>query len=224
MAQVRLLQPGRWHTVWRHALDPDETACSLSTQRIRNGATGALEPFVTVGTALNLGEDYPCTGRVLLFRVTRSSEGDVPADGEDAGWQGELVASRRLSIFTLSPFAGGRKAGNMDGPATAISQEYPCMSTRELRGPVLDIAVLDGLVLAAAGSRLEVLELQQGKPGSVVLQRTAFFDARLAITCLSTIKNFVLLGDVHKGLTFVHCTSANGRQLAELSKVLLLGR
>jgi hypothetical protein len=84
---------------------------------------------------------------------------------------------------------------------------------------VLDIAVLDGLLLAAAGSRLELLELQAGPQKSgVVLQRTAFFDAQLAITCLATIKAFVLLGDAHKGLTFVHCTSAAGRQLAELSK------
>jgi hypothetical protein len=79
---------------------------------------------------------------------------------------------------------------------------------------VLDLAVMDGRLIAAAGNRVEVLELQ-----GALLQRVAFFDAQLLITGLSTIKNFVLLGDVHKGLTFVHCTN-NYRQLTELSKVL----
>ena len=102
---MRLLRPGGWDTVWRHSLDPGEEACSVSTQRLRNAATGALESFVTVGTALNLGEDYPCTGRVLLFRVARAEQGGATpaqdgaaaADGQDdAGWQGELVAIRLL--------------------------------------------------------------------------------------------------------------------------------
>ena len=100
---MRLLRPGAWDMVWRHSLDPGEEACSVSTQRLRNSVTGALESFVTVGTALNLGEDYPCTGRVLLFRVARSEEGGAApgqngaavADGQDrATWQGDLVASR----------------------------------------------------------------------------------------------------------------------------------
>jgi hypothetical protein len=77
---------------------------------------------------------------------------------------------------------------------------------------VLNLAVMDGRLIASAGNRLEVLELQ----GSG-LQRVAFFDGQLLITSLSTIKNFVLLGDVHKGLTFVHCIN-NYRQLVELSK------
>lgn len=84
---------------------------------------------------------------------------------------------------------------------------------RELRGPVLEVAVMEGRILAAAGNRVEALELQ----GSV-LQRVAFFDAQLLVSSLSTIKNFMLLGDVHKGLTFIHCTNSL-RQLAELSKV-----
>lgn len=86
---------------------------------------------------------------------------------------------------------------------------------------MLDLVVLDGLLLAAAGSRLEMLELQAGgtAKSGLVLQRTAFLDAQLAIACLASIKSFVLLGDVHKGLAFVHCTGGAGRQLAELSKV-----
>ena len=84
---------------------------------------------------------------------------------------------------------------------------------REVRGPVLDIAVLDGVILAAAGTRLEVLELR----GST-LQRTAFYDAQILLRSVSVIKDYILLGDVHKSLTFVQ-SSQRSRQLNELSKV-----
>ena len=50
-----------------------------------------------------------------------------------------------------------------------------------MRGPVLDIAVLDGVILAAAGTRLEVLELR----GST-LQRTAFYDAQILLRSTSS--------------------------------------
>ena len=100
---MRVLQPGRWQVVWRHPLDPDERACSLSTQRLRSAVTGALEAFVTVGTALPLGEDYPCTGRVLLFRLGRADGGAAAgaADGGDSGWRGELVASRCVFVLVI---------------------------------------------------------------------------------------------------------------------------
>ncbi len=86
---------------------------------------------------------------------------------------------------------------------------------REVRGPVLDITVLDGVILAAAGTRLEVLELK-GK----TLQRTAFYDAQILLRSVSVIKDYILLGDVHKSLTFVH-SSQRCRQLNELSKVCI---
>lgn len=49
------------------------------------------------------------------------------------------------------------------------------------------------------------------------LIRTAFYDAPLFVTSLSVVKNFVLVGDAHKGTRFVH--SINGvKNLIELSK------
>ena len=49
------------------------------------------------------------------------------------------------------------------------------------------------------------------------LVRTAFYDAPLFVTSLSVVKNFVLVGDAHKGCRFVH--SINGvKNLIELSK------
>ena len=82
---------------------------------------------------------------------------------------------------------------------------------------MLDITVLDGVILAAAGTRLEVLELK-GK----TLQRTAFYDAQILLRSVSVIKDYILLGDVHKSLTFVQ-SSQRCRQLNELSKVCTAG-
>ena len=50
---------------------------------------GQMEPLLAVGTSEVLGEDSPCTGRVLLFEVRRP-EGAGADSGE---WQ----ATRRYS-------------------------------------------------------------------------------------------------------------------------------
>lgn len=57
---------------------------------------------------------------------------------------------------------------------------------------------LDGLLVVAAGTKLEV-HAWNGKQ----LVRSAFFDAPLCLTSLNLLKNYILVGDVHKGLTFV---------------------
>ncbi len=57
---------------------------------------------------------------------------------------------------------------------------------------------LDGLLVVAAGTKLEV-HSWNGKQ----LVRNAFFDAPMCLTSLNVLKNYILVGDVHKGLTFV---------------------
>lgn len=57
---------------------------------------------------------------------------------------------------------------------------------------------LDGLLVIAAGTKLEV-HAWNGKQ----LVRSAFFDAPMCLTSLNLLKNYILVGDVHKGLTFV---------------------
>ena len=117
-----MLQPGRWQVVWRHVLDPDEAACSLSTQRLRSAATGEQEPFIAVGTALGLGEDYPCTGRVLLFRMGRSAADAAPSATAAAyGWTGELVASRQACLPLSKPCFGPCHNAEQPGTGWGIS-------------------------------------------------------------------------------------------------------
>ena len=83
--QIRLTQPGQWQqAVWREALQQGETPCSLTSQPVRNTDTDAMQTYLVAGTAYLLGEDCPCTGRVILYQVTR----------EDGRWQGKLVCFR----------------------------------------------------------------------------------------------------------------------------------
>lgn len=81
--------------------------------------------------------------------------------------------------------------------------------------PVHNLAVMDGRLVAAFGNKVRMLELRGSS-----LHEIGFFDAQLLITSVSIIKNFILLGDVHKGLTFVFADKkVNYTRLAELSKV-----
>lgn len=54
--QVRLVAPGSWATVWRHALPPGEEPLALAVLRLRDAVSGATHPLVAVGTCLALGE------------------------------------------------------------------------------------------------------------------------------------------------------------------------
>uniref|UniRef100_A0A061SGK8 Cleavage and polyadenylation specificity factor subunit 1 n=2 Tax=Tetraselmis sp. GSL018 TaxID=582737 RepID=A0A061SGK8_9CHLO len=60
------------------------------------------------------------------------------------------------------------------------------------------INTLEQCLLLAVGSKL-LLHYWDGER----LTEAAFFDAPLLITSLTVIKNFVLIGDIHKGATFV---------------------
>lgn len=103
MLQLRLLEPGRYQTVCRHMLDPGEEPCSVTAERLRNTTTGAFEPYITVGTCLNMGEDYPCSGRVLLFRVARVDDPSNP-------WQATIVHARCVSNERLNALPHDRAA------------------------------------------------------------------------------------------------------------------
>lgn len=84
-AQVRLLEPGSWDALWRHALLPGERALVIRTVRLREARTGATVPFLAVGAGFLAGEDYPCGGRVLLCEIRRGAGGR---------WQSRMAYAR----------------------------------------------------------------------------------------------------------------------------------
>ena len=52
---------------------------------------GESEPLVAVGTCQSFGEDYPATGQVLFFRITRKPGGDTEEEEE---WDAKMIYSR----------------------------------------------------------------------------------------------------------------------------------
>jgi len=63
---------------------------------------GESQPLVAVGTCQSFGEDYPGTGRVLFFEITRK-----PAEGSEAEeqWDSNMIYSR----YTATPTMQGRQ-------------------------------------------------------------------------------------------------------------------
>lgn len=52
---------------------------------------GESEPLVAVGTCQSFGEDYPATGRVLFFQITRKPGSGSEEEGE---WDAKMIYSR----------------------------------------------------------------------------------------------------------------------------------
>ena len=57
---------------------------------------GESEPLVAVGTCQAFGEDYPATGRVLFFQITRK-----PGSGteEEEEWDTQMLYARSSPFF-----------------------------------------------------------------------------------------------------------------------------
>ncbi|RMZ55782.1 hypothetical protein APUTEX25_005823 [Auxenochlorella protothecoides] len=98
--EVRLLEPGSWDALWRHALLPGERALVIRTVRLREARTGATVPFLAVGAGFLAGEDYPCGGRVLLCEIRRGAGGR---------WQSRMAYARefKAAVCALDVVEGG---------------------------------------------------------------------------------------------------------------------
>jgi cleavage and polyadenylation specificity factor subunit 1 len=186
--ELRLLSPGGWGTVWRYALLPGEAALAVEAVRLRDATTGDTVPLLAVGTGFSAGEDYPCSGRVLLFEVRR------PAGGAGGGWGGELVFAREFK-----------------GPVTALCslEGHLLLST----GNRLETCTLSSATAvdtsAPAGGVASATTYK--------LARSAFYDGPSLVTSLSVVKSFVLLGDAQHSVQFVRYRE-DGRQLGLLGK------
>ena len=176
--EVRLFDPFTWKMVWKHGLLPGESGLTVEALHLKDMTTGATVPMIVVGTAFSAGEDYPCSGRVLLFEVKKSEE--------SSAFQGRLVYAR------------------------------------EFKGPVSGLSAVEGYLLLSTGNRIETCllkssQLQHDAEIGYTLQRSAFFEGPSLVTSLNVVKNFVLLGDVQHGCTFLRYKD-QGKQLMLLSK------
>lgn len=70
---------------------PAETPLAVQFLTLQNIHVRQPESLLVVGTALHYGEDYPCTGRLLLFRL---SQQEPTAESSAGIWTGQLLYVR----------------------------------------------------------------------------------------------------------------------------------
>ncbi|XP_058086131.1 cleavage and polyadenylation specificity factor subunit 1 isoform X2 [Magnolia sinica] len=138
---------------------------------------------------------------VTLFNTTTKESETLLAIGT-AYVQGEDVAARgRVLLFSIGK--------NTDNSQNFISEVY----SKELKGAISALASLQGHLLIASGPKI-ILHKWTGAE----LNGVAFYDAPpLYVVSLNIVKNFILLGDIHKSIYFLSWKE-QGAQLSLLAK------
>lgn len=138
---------------------------------------------------------------VTLFNTTTKENETLLAIGT-AYVQGEDVAARgRVLLFSIGK--------NTDNPQNLVSEVY----SKELKGAISALASLQGHLLIASGPKI-ILHKWTGSE----LNGVAFYDAPpLHVVSLNIVKNFILLGDIHKSIYFLSWKE-QGAQLSLLAK------
>ncbi|XP_017972870.1 PREDICTED: cleavage and polyadenylation specificity factor subunit 1 isoform X6 [Theobroma cacao] len=159
-------------------------------------------PWETKATIPMQSSENALTVRVVtLFNTTTKENESLLAIGT-AYIQGEDVAARgRVILCSI-----GR---NTDNPQNLVSEVY----SKELKGAISALASLQGHLLIASGPKI-ILHNWTGSE----LNGIAFYDAPpLYVVSLNIVKNFILLGDVHKSIYFLSWKE-QGAQLSLLAK------
>ncbi|CAO2838985.1 unnamed protein product [Amaranthus hypochondriacus] len=141
------------------------------------------------------------TVRMVTLLNTTTKENETLLAIGTAYVQGEDVAARgRVLLYAL---------GRSDNPQNLVSEIF----SKELKGAISAVASLQGHLLIAAGPKI-ILHKWSGTE----LNGVAFFDAPpLHVVSLNIVKNFILLGDIHKSIYFLSWKE-QGSQLSLLAK------
>ncbi|XP_038685535.1 cleavage and polyadenylation specificity factor subunit 1 isoform X2 [Tripterygium wilfordii] len=138
---------------------------------------------------------------VTLFNTTTQENETLLAIGT-AYVQGEDVAARgRVLLFSIGK--------HTDSSHNLVSEVY----SKELKGAISALASLQGHLLIASGPKI-ILHKWTGTE----LNGVAFYDVPpLHVVSLNIVKNFILLGDIHKSIYFLSWKE-QGSQLTLLAK------
>ncbi|KAJ1403738.1 WD40/YVTN repeat-like-containing domain superfamily [Sesbania bispinosa] len=159
-------------------------------------------PWQTKATIPMQTSENALTVRMVTLMNTTSKENETLLAIGTAYAQGEDVAARgRILLFSLGK--------NTDNPQTLVSEVY----SKELKGAISALASLQGHLLIASGPKI-ILHKWTGTE----LNGIAFFDAPpLHVVSLNIVKNFILIGDIHKSIYFLSWKE-QGAQLSLLAK------
>ncbi|KAL5727982.1 hypothetical protein ACHQM5_001115 [Ranunculus cassubicifolius] len=138
---------------------------------------------------------------VTLFNTTTEKNETLLAIGT-AFVQGEDVAARgRVLLFSFT--------GNTDNPQENLVTE---VYSREMKGAISALASVQGKLMIAQGPKV-ILHKWTGSD----LIFVAFYDTPLYVVSLNIVKNFILVGDIHKSIYFLSWKET-GSQLTLLAK------
>ncbi|XP_025700408.1 cleavage and polyadenylation specificity factor subunit 1 isoform X2 [Arachis hypogaea] len=159
-------------------------------------------PWQTKATIPMQTSENALTVRMVTLLNTSSKENETLLAVGTAYVQGEDVAARgRILLFSLGK--------NTDNSQTLVSEVY----SKELKGAISALASLQGHLLIASGPKI-ILHKWTGTE----LNGIAFFDAPpLHVVSLNIVKNFILIGDIHKSIYFLSWKE-QGAQLSLLAK------
>ncbi|CAM8965118.1 unnamed protein product [Rhodiola kirilowii] len=142
------------------------------------------------------------TVRVVTLHNTTTKENDTLLAVGTGYLQGEDVASRgRILLYSFSK--------SFDSSGNLVTEVY----SKEMKGAVSALASLQGHLLIASGPKI-ILHKWTGSD----LNGIAFADVPpLYVVSMNIVKNFILIGDVHKSIYFLSWKE-QGAQLTLLSK------
>lgn len=137
---------------------------------------------------------------VTLFNSATKENEALMAIGT-AYVQGEDVAARgRILLFSIGK--NGENSQNL------VTEVY----SKELKGAISALASLQGHLLIASGPKITLHKWTGSE-----LNGVAFYDTPLYVVSLNIVKNFILLGDIHKSIYFLNWKE-QGAQLSLLAK------
>lgn len=193
------------HQVENHNLGPDElhrtyTVDEFEVRILEPEKSGG--PWQTKATIPMQSSESALTVRVVTLLNTTTRENETLLAIGTGYVQGEDVAARgRVLLFSVGK--------NTDNPQNLVSEVY----SKELKGAISALASLQGQLLIASGPKI-ILHKWTGTE----LNGVAFFDAPpLYVVSLNIVKNFILLGDIHKSIYFLSWKE-QGAQLSLLAK------
>ncbi|GJR02154.1 cleavage and polyadenylation specificity factor subunit 1 [Tanacetum coccineum] len=159
-------------------------------------------PWKTKGTIRMQTSENALTVRVVTLSNTTTRESETLLAVGTAYVQGEDVAARgRVLLFSVE--------NGTEGSQATVTEVY----SKEMKGAISAVASLQGYLLVASGPKI-ILHKWTGSD----LSGVAFFDAPpLYVVSLNIVKNFILIGDIHKSIYFLSWKE-NGSQLTLLAK------
>ncbi|PPD77154.1 hypothetical protein GOBAR_DD25921 [Gossypium barbadense] len=190
--EVRILEPEKSGGPW----EPKATIPMQSSENALTVRVVTLFAFFVLFRGKKLYLDS------ALLQNTTTKENETLLAIGTAYVQGEDVAARgRVLLFSI-----GRSTDNNQN---LVSEVY----SKELKGAISALASLQGHLLIASGPKI-ILHIWTGSE----LNGIAFYDAPpLYVVSLNIVKNFILLGDVHKSIYFLSWKE-QGAQLSLLAK------